>query len=106
MVAVVIYIVAHRQTVFAYARKRAAMLMLSAENGAEDLLLNSGSQKMDWVVQRAYQRMPAAVRLFVGIDEFRKIAQGINDEAKLLLEQHKTAVPVTAQGGVQNVQGN
>lgn len=50
---------------------------------------------MDLVVQRAYQKMPAAVRLFVSIDEFRKIAQGIFDEAKLLLEQHKNAVPDT-----------
>lgn len=89
VIAIVIYCIAHRQAVLSYVRKKAVILMLSAEKGAEELLLTSGAQKMDWVVQKAYQKMPAWARLIVNMDQFRKIAQSRFDDAKWHIEQNK-----------------
>jgi uncharacterized protein YbaP (TraB family) len=92
-VALIVYIFAHRQAAFSYVKKQASLLMLSAEKGSEQLLLTSGSQKMDWVVQQAYNKMPSAFRMIISLDTFRKEAQKVFNKATQFITEQQAVVP-------------
>lgn len=88
--AIIVYILVHRTAAFSHAKGKAGELIIAAEKGAEQLLLNSGSEKMDWVVQKAYQKMPASVRVVISFDVFRNIAQGLINKAKQTIATQPT----------------
>ena len=49
--------------------------MLRAKSLAKDHVLNSGQEQEDWVVERVYPCLPAAFRLVVNKDLFRKFVR-------------------------------
>jgi hypothetical protein len=85
----VIYVITHYKTSVAYARKKAVSLMLAAEKKAEDLLLTDGPAKFAWVVDKGYDLLPAAVRLFVSKPLFKTIVQALFDEAVAFAQAHR-----------------
>lgn len=84
------YVATHRTTALAYAKKRAIALMLTAEKRAEALILADGPAKFAWVVDKGYDMLPAAVRLFVSKPLFKTIVQALFDEAVALAGEAKT----------------
>lgn len=99
------YFITHKKVAIAYAKKRIGALMLAAEKGAEQLVLDNGQDKLDWVLDKGYDYMPAAVRLFISKPLFKEIIQELFNEAKSLVESHKQVVPTQPvavdQGGTK-----
>ncbi|MBA3816916.1 MAG: hypothetical protein H0X29_10460 [Parachlamydiaceae bacterium] len=93
IVAGAIYVLGHRAAATSYAKKKAITVIFAAEKWAADLLLQSGSQKMDFVVQKVYAKLPAWVRLIVSLDQFRTLAQSVYNDAAVVVKEH---LPVTA----------
>jgi len=88
LVAGIIYFFGHRKAANAYAKSKAKTAIFTAEKWAEDLLLQSGAQKMDFVVQQVYAKLPGAVRMVVNLDKFRGLAQTVyNDAAASMKDQ-------------------
>jgi hypothetical protein len=94
LVGATMYVLTHKKIAKSYAKKKIASLMLSAEKGAEKLILENGQEKFDWVVDKGYDLMPSAVRVFIGKPLFKIIAQKLYDDAKVFIELHKKDIPV------------
>jgi hypothetical protein len=96
----VAYFVTHKKIALAYAKRKISSLMLAAEKGAEDLVLSNGQAKLQWVVDKGYDIMPSAVRLFISKPLFTTLVQILFNEAKGLVESHKKAQPAVASVAV------
>lgn len=91
-VAVVIgggWAVTHKKAALAFTKSKIKTLMLAAEKGAEDFVLENGPAKLEWVVEKGYVVLPPLVKLFVSKDLFRILVQSLFDEAKEYIEAHK-----------------
>ena len=78
LLAVLIYCLFNWQKVKAMAYKG----MLQAKSLAKDLVLNSGKEQEDWVVETIWPLLPAPVRLFISKELFRTIVQKLYKTAK------------------------
>jgi hypothetical protein len=83
------YFITHKKVAVAYAKKTIGALMLAAEKAAEEFVLNDGLAKFTWVVEKGYDYLPSAVRMFVSKPLFAKLVQALFDEAKQIIESHK-----------------
>lgn len=61
-------------------------LMLTAKSMAKDMVLNSGKEQEEWVLQKAYQYLPKWITLFVPKDVMRKIIRFLYAKAKDYLD--------------------
>lgn len=75
----VLYIIMHRGIAMSQAKKTAMTLMLGAEKRAEQLLLVTGQDKFNWVIDKGYDLLPAAPRMFISKPAFRNIVQELFD---------------------------
>ncbi|MHB8125845.1 MAG: hypothetical protein ACYDEJ_09450 [Desulfitobacteriaceae bacterium] len=57
-------------------------LMLRAEKEAEALLLQTGDQKFEWVIQKGWELLPEGARVFIPKLLFVEIAQTLYNKAK------------------------
>ncbi|MCR8641573.1 hypothetical protein NV379_02785 [Paenibacillus sp. N1-5-1-14] len=89
VVGAIVYAATHRQASYSYVKKKLYELMLSAEKYAEELVLKTGKDKMDWVITNGYDNLPSYVRLVISKDLFQKLAQELFDKAILIAEKHK-----------------
>lgn len=98
----VFYFVTHRKVAIAYAVSRIKTGMLAAEKAAETLVLTNGQAKLAWVVDKGYDYLPAAVRLFVSKPLFAALIQREFNVAVAWAEKHIQPVqpvqPVVAPG--------
>jgi hypothetical protein len=84
-----IYFVTHKSIAISYAKTKISKLMLAAEKAAEQLVLNTGSEKFDWVVDKGYDLLPSAVRIFISKPLFKSLVQELFDEAKAFALKHQ-----------------
>ncbi|KIL36267.1 hypothetical protein SD70_31770 [Gordoniibacillus kamchatkensis] len=84
----VLYVAAHRGIALSQAKKMAMTLMLGAEKRAEQLILVTGQDKFNWVIDKGYDLMPAWLRMFIGKPAFRKIVQELFDNTVRIAKQY------------------
>jgi hypothetical protein len=84
-----IYFATHKKIAMNFAKSTIKSLMLAAEKGAEQLILENGPAKLEWVVEKGYAMMPPIVKPFISKDLFRVLVQSLFDEAKDLIEKNK-----------------
>lgn len=89
----VAYILTHRQTALAYARRKAVTLMLAVEKRAETLVLADGPSKFAWVVSNGYDLLPAVVRIIISKPAFKLIVQELFDAAVAFADGHAVQTP-------------
>ncbi|MEW6724473.1 MAG: hypothetical protein AB1331_06075 [Bacillota bacterium] len=94
ILAVVIGFVVWALLDFSSAKTFAVSLMLQAERLAEELVLETGKAKMDWVVSKTYPLLPKWVRLFVSQEIWRAILQRLYDQAVEWVTHNQTAMTV------------
>lgn len=88
------YYFTHRASATAYAKSKIKLLMLSAEKYAEQLMLDNGQAKFNWVVDKGYNMLPAPVRMFVSYAMFKAVAQSLFDDAISFAKANQMDVPV------------
>jgi len=73
------------------AKKIILSLMLRLEKEAETLALNTGDEKLEFMMDKGYQLLPASVRLFVPQATFNGLVKSLYDKAKayLIVQQAK-----------------
>lgn len=64
-------------------------LMLQAKSLAKDLVLNSGQEQEDWVLQKAKLFLPRKVLIFLPDDKLRSVIKYLFDLAKDYLDDGK-----------------
>ncbi|MFC0213756.1 hypothetical protein ACFFK0_15090 [Paenibacillus chartarius] len=89
----VLYLILHRGIAMSQAKKTAMTLMLGAEKRAEQLILITGQDKFNWVVDKGYDMMPAALRMFISKPAFRTIVQDLFDNTVRMAKQYVEEVP-------------
>lgn len=94
----VLYLLTHRGLAMSQARKTAMTLMLAAEKRAEQLILVTGQDKFDWVIDKGYDLMPAALRMFIGKPAFRSIVQDLFDGTVRMAKQYVEDRPAPQAG--------
>ena len=57
-------------------------LMLQAKSKAKDLILKSGKQQEDWVVNKAYLFLPKKLTIFINQERMRRIIHFLYVKAK------------------------
>ncbi|MFZ7133766.1 MAG: hypothetical protein ACOWWR_15575 [Eubacteriales bacterium] len=57
-------------------------MMLQAKRLAKDAILSSGEEQVAWVVQKAYQYLPAYIMAFLSEERLRSIILYLYDQAK------------------------
>jgi len=67
-------------------KKRAYQGMLRAKSLAKDLVLGSGQEQEDWVVENFWPLIPAPARLIISKDLFRAIIKKLYKAAKDLVD--------------------
>lgn len=82
------WVLGNKKIAIAFAGNKIKSLMLAAEKGAESLVLENGSAKMDWVVEKGYALLPPVFKLLISKEIFRILVQSIFDEAKDLVNKH------------------
>lgn len=87
-VAGILYMIIHRGAAVSQAKKTAMTLMLGAEKRAEHLLLVTGQDKFNWVVDKGYDILPAALRMFISKPAFRNIVQELFDGSVQMAKQY------------------
>ncbi|MCZ8512390.1 hypothetical protein O9H85_08080 [Paenibacillus filicis] len=85
----VVYVITHYQASIAFAKKKAITLMLAVEKKAEQLALDNGQDKFNWVCDKGYDLLPSVVRLVVSKPLFKTIVQSLFDEAIAFAKQHQ-----------------
>ncbi|MDB5055466.1 MAG: hypothetical protein JWM44_3516 [Bacilli bacterium] len=100
LVAAVIYFFGHKKVAQTYVKSKVKTAIFAAEKYSEDLLLQSGAQKMDFVVQKEYAKLPGAVRMFVNLDDLRSIAQKVFNNAALSVKDQLPKAPVVPNAPV------
>jgi hypothetical protein len=83
------YYFTHKASATAFAKSKIKLLMLSAEKYAEQLALDNGQAKFNWVVDKGYNMLPAPVRMFVSYPMFKQITQTLFDEAIAFAKSHQ-----------------
>ena len=63
--------------------------MLQAKDKAKDLILKSGQQQEDWVIDKAYIFLPKKITAFINRERMRKIIHYLYLKAKDLLDDGK-----------------
>jgi hypothetical protein len=63
--------------------------MLIAKSKAKDLVLKSGQEQEDWVVEKVYNILPARIKLFVSKEILRNLVKKFYKEAKDYLDDGK-----------------
>lgn len=91
-----LYVPTHYKASLSFTRKVALQFIFAAEKRAEELLLSTGQQKLDWVVDKGYDLMPAAVRIVVSKPLFRIIVQQVFDMAVSFAKKHEPVVTTKA----------
>jgi hypothetical protein len=94
----VLYLVMHRGLAMSQAKKTAMTLMLAAEKKAEQLILITGQDKFNWVIDKGYDLMPAALRIFIGKPAFRMIVQELFDGTVRTAKQYIEELPRSGDG--------
>lgn len=61
-------------------------VMLMAKKLAKEAVLNTGQEQEDWVVLKIYPCLPAAIKVFLSEDAFRKIIRWLYGKAKDYLD--------------------
>ncbi|WP_238884548.1 hypothetical protein [Clostridium sp. YIM B02551] len=61
-------------------------LMLQAKRYAKDQVLQSGDEQVEWVINKAYQFLPARITLFLSKDLLRKIVEYLYNKLKDYLD--------------------
>ncbi|RPK20042.1 MULTISPECIES: hypothetical protein [Paenibacillus] len=84
-----VYFFTHKQVAMSFAKKQIQQLMLAAEKGAESLVLENGDAKLQFVVDKVYDILPPAVKLFVSKQVLTMLVQSLFDEVKEIIEAHK-----------------
>jgi hypothetical protein len=64
-------------------------LMLLAKGKAKDMILNSGQEQEDWVVEKAWSLLPLKFKIFLNEDTLRKIIRWLYRKAKDKLDNGK-----------------
>lgn len=64
-------------------------LMLQAKRYAKDLVLTSGKEQEDWVIEKAYNLMPGIFKLFITKKELRKLVKKLFCSLKDLTDDGK-----------------
>jgi hypothetical protein len=90
----VVYVATHYNVALGYAKKKAIVLMLSAEANAEQLSLANGQEKFNWVISHGYDLLPSNVRLFVSKPLFCTVVQSLFDQALAFAKAHESVKPV------------
>lgn len=88
LVALVVYVIAHRKAAVSFVKGKASKAMFGVEKSAEQLILKTGSEKMDTVEDIVYKNLPGWVRIVVSPQMFRSIAQKFFDESKVFIDQN------------------
>lgn len=93
LLAALVYALFNWQKVKAMAYKG----MLQAKTLAKDLVLNSGQEQEDWVVETIWPLLPAPIRLFISKTVFREIVKKLYKTAKDFLDdgQLNGSIPPT-----------
>lgn len=86
------------------AKKIILSLMLRLEKEAENLALTTGDDKLEFMLEKGYQLLPANVKLFVPQATFNDLAKSLYDKAKGYLIVHQGKVseavkPVPVENG-------
>ncbi|KRQ87694.1 hypothetical protein ABG79_00495 [Caloramator mitchellensis] len=76
----IIIIIAYYYINKEYAKKLTLEFMFYVEKKAEELAINEGKQKFEWVVSQ-YDKLPVFIKLIISKDKFREIIQQLFDEA-------------------------
>lgn len=96
IVAILIIIVVHFNAAKVFVGRKVKKAMFGVEKQAEQLLLNTGQEKMQAVEGMVYNKLPGWVRAVVSLNRFRNIAQKFFDEAKYFVKKN-TNIPAQPQ---------
>lgn len=78
------------------AKKIILSLMLRLEHEAENLALQTGDDKLEFMLEKGYQLLPSSVRLFVPQATFNGLAKSLYEKAKGYLIVHQGKVEPVA----------
>lgn len=84
-----VYFATHKKVAISFAKKQIQQLMLAAEKGAENLVLENGEAKMQFVVDKTYALLPPAIKVFVSKQMLTVLVQSLFDEVKEIIEANK-----------------
>ena len=64
-------------------------MMLQAKTMAKDMVLHSGKEQEDWVVEKVYMFMPLPAKVFISKKLLRKIVKFLYDKGKDYIDDGK-----------------
>ena len=78
------------------AKKIILSIMLRLEKEAESLALQTGDDKLEFMLDKGYQLLPGSVRIFLPQVTFNELAKSLYDKAKgyLIVQQSKNITSV------------
>lgn len=71
-------------------KKKAAALIFVAEERAEEYVLETGTEKFEWVVENAYPYLPKWLKLALSESAFRAVIQYVFNQIVKWAEQERT----------------
>lgn len=83
----VFYLIAHRELALNKAKQVIREFIFLAEKRSRELLLQTGIDKKQWVLQNGYAHLPKVVSLVISKDLFNKLVQDVFDRTLGIIDK-------------------